>query len=330
MKKMVKKLLRRGVIEVSKIKLELTPTSITFKKEDHIVKSKITGLSKFFKQLLKDLLRYIQKKDYDLMILVLGAEGVGKSTLALRIAMYFNYLLHNELFFDLNYIYIDKIDLIKFFENIEEPHRIHLFDEAHNLLSAQETSTMVSRNLINFFKTSRALRQIYILNSINIDLNADVLRRTDLIIVVKDRGWAEVYFHTNKEKLLVELLELKRRYSRSFNVSVVVNMIQTKPNLIIRFKQIEDEEFEKYYKIKFERMLEHKNIIKQSILNKLERDNLISVSELKKEYKLSNSQLAQLLEALEEYLIRDKNKTYVRKDVVDSVMSNFDFNKNTK
>ncbi|AIU69453.1 hypothetical protein TEU_03315 [Thermococcus eurythermalis] len=308
---------------MSKVKIQLTSSPIQFESDDvSIIRCRKPGLSKLFKQLLRDLVRYIKKKDYDLMILVLGQEGSGKSTLALRIAMYLNYLIRDTLSFDLNYIYVDKIDLVRFFENIEEPLQIHIFDEAHNLLSAQETSTAVSRNLINFFKTSRALKQIYILNSINIDLNADVLRRTDLIIVVRDRGVAEVYFHSNKDKLLVELLELKRRYSRSFNVSTAVNMIQTKPNLVIKFKAIPEEEFSKYYRIKWERMLQHKEIIKQSIINKLSKDDLISVSELKKEYKLSNTQLAQFLEAVQDYLIKEGNKTYIKKDIVESVLSN--------
>lgn len=305
---------------MSNSKIQLSPPTTQSNSDE--IRCKKSGLSKLFKQLLKDLVRYIKKKDYDLMILILGQEGSGKSTLALRIAMYLNYLIHNKMFFNLKYIYIDKIDLIRFFENIETPLQIHIFDEAHNLLSAQETSTSISRNLINFFKTSRALKQIYILNSINIDLNADVLRRTDLIIVIKDRGIAEVYFSNNKDKLLVELLELKRRYSRSFNVSTAVNMIQTKPNLIIKFKAIEETEFEKYYKIKWKRMLQHKEIIKQSIINKLSRDDLISVSELKKEYKLSNSELAQFLEAVQDHLIKEGNKTYIKKDIVEFVLAN--------
>lgn len=291
---------------------------------NNIIVADTSGLSKFYKKLLSDVFRYIKNKDYDLMILILGAEGSGKSTLSLRTAMYFNYLNEKKYYFDLNYLYIDKIDLTTFFDNInEKPLKVHIFDEAHNLLSSSDTSTTISKNLINFFKTSRALRQIYILNTINIDINADILRRTDIIIITHSRGYASLYFNDTKNKLIIELLELKRRYSRSFNVSTAVEIAQTQPQMIIKYKPIDPEEFQKYYDIKMKRMLEHKEIIKQSIINKLEKENLISITDIKKQYTLTNTQLAQLLEILEETnsLIRSSNKTYAPKEIIDKILN---------
>lgn len=307
---------------ISEEEYQIFDTIIKDEKDEVIIKPGKIGLSKVFINLIRDLVHYIEKKDYDLFILILGAEGSGKSTLALRLASFINYVLYGKLEFSLKYIYYDELDIIKFFHNIVKQLTVHIFDEAHNILSSQDVGTTFSRKLTNYFKTARAFKQVYIFNSINIDLNTDLLRRTDVIIVIDDRGYAKVYFGLNKDKLVLELLDLKKKYGKSFNISVATQFTTAKPNFIMRFTEIEEEEFSKYYDYKFKRLMKHKELIKQSILNKLKKEELISLTSLSKEYKLTNTDVFNIVKALQKQgaLIKQGNGFYVRRDVVEQAL----------
>lgn len=262
-------------------------------------------LSRKFIELLSTVFKYVQKKDYDYIIVVAGDEGVGKSTLALHITAYLNYLRGLGTIVDMSFVYFDKWEIDRFLDQLDEELSVHLFDEAHNIIPSSDATTVVNKSLASFFKTARALKQFYIfVTPTFFELDTNILRRADILIYVKERGVAEVYFDKRKAHLLAGAWEMKKKYSKLVSIEMLKLYYKLKPNMIIRFGEIDGDAYSIYYKVKRQRILEHVQLVKEQITKKLagtvETVEKVSLNEFMKRFKLTPTQLIDVLDELDE------------------------------
>lgn len=211
-------------------------------------------ISKNFYEILQNMRIKAIRENYDYVIVISGEEGTGKSSLGLHIA----FTLDEN--FDFSRLYISKSDLIRFYQNITNAKKLnsHVFDEAQNFIPRVNNGRV--RDFVQFIQSARLFTNFYIFVSPRFDLlHSDLLRRADMIIYVKSRGTAFVYFDTEKDKRktdMVEFIEKMRRQSSFFSLNTMYTEVFSKipPVLKIKFKKLPAQIEEVYLEKKREYM----------------------------------------------------------------------------
>jgi len=191
----------------------------------------------------------ILKEEYDLVILVVGDEGEGKSTLALQLAQIF------DKNFNVNHVYFEKSDIRRFLRNIEKDRkgRVHIFDEGEKFFEKLETNSTMYKVFNSYLKSHRALQQFYIVCSPDFELSSRFLRRVDIVIVIPKRGLAYLYTKNMKTKLLFKYEEIKKRFG-FVDLNFLVQNVP--PAYIFSFDKVDEKLFNEYEKEKEKRLRE--------------------------------------------------------------------------
>lgn len=251
-------------------------------------------LSKLFVNMLNDVFKYTSKKDYDYVIVVSGDEGSGKSTLALEIAMLLNKFKNNRACIDTDYIYFTNSELTRFFQNVSEELNVHIFDEAHNIVASANATTKTNKNLTAFLKTARALKQFYIfVTPTFFSLDADVLRRADMLVHVQKRGRALVFTGDAKDNLIIASKFAQKKLSKLVKVEYIINRYNIRATMLIKFSNISSEAYKQYYEIKRARLLEFINNVLANTASSDSTGKFVSVKKLKE--KLNDETLSELI-----------------------------------
>ena len=217
----------------------------------------------------KEQFEIVASRDLDYTLAISGAEGLGKSTLALHIAKCV------DKNFEIDNVFFSDVDLLKFYDKIisqisrNEKKKVYVFDEAQNIFARRNYSKNTVKDFLSFIKTARFLNNLYIFNTPTLStLDSELLRRLDALLFVKKRGVA-LFFVDENLKMFVSTLEKTRRQLGSFcDECIVYEQVKNeiKPNAIVKgIKKLDDEIFDEYYNIKRERALTFINYIKKKI-----------------------------------------------------------------
>lgn len=119
-----------------------------------------TEKDKTYWKWLESQLRHVQNKNQDLVILLTGYEGLGKSTLGLWLSLVVSYMQDRG--FNLSQqVFYDGANMVKAAHEL--PHNsVLLYDEAARGQSSRESMTLINRHVMDHFATGRYLNHIYI------------------------------------------------------------------------------------------------------------------------------------------------------------------------
>ena len=277
-----------------------------------------------FKKILFAGYNSLFENDDDFVILISGAEGVGKSTLSLKIARF----LSKE---DKIYLYASDIDALYFFDYLEHITKlkeqqktefkefvgtIHIFDEAQNMFSRRRTMEEKNKIFDELLKSQRFLNQVLIFNTpVLSDIDITIIRRADMIIYIPAKGVANVYYSDRKEMLAFEL-EKRRRMTRYQSYATIRN-IKVPPNLIIKFSRIDMRYYSKYIVNKAQNFSRFIKTIKRKYIQKVLKGDVVPLNDIAMELGIDVEFLQKYVKKLDKScVIETPINTYLTKDCI--------------
>lgn len=178
-------MISQKVIEASHLTIEIPDTGETM----------TIKLNSFYKMLMKTYNAAIMDNE-DLVILINAYERKGKSTLARTIG----YIIDSAQvgkgkYFNLDNVYFSPEDVAMMFRKVPDSEQgsVHIVDEAQNVIHRRDAMTMINKLIDKGLKTIGEFRQVFIFNSPAFWELDVILRRTDILLNIPEKGHVEVY-----------------------------------------------------------------------------------------------------------------------------------------
>jgi len=222
-------------------------TNINYQKllDEYEIKRKELNLPNTKLVFLSFLLSKLSNFDMSYKIIINGYERIGKSTLALIIAYYYN-------IFKFNYINIDSFVKQNIFFNVDKPielqkENIYIFDEA-SLISDKRLSMMLKQiNLIKTFRINAYLNNVFLILSQDFtDLDIRLINSSNMLIHLYKRGLGFVYiFKQNITSTKRDFIESFRQINDLSNEKIQMRKLKQLSPFIFsfRFKDISIENY---------------------------------------------------------------------------------------
>ena len=179
-------------------------------------------LDGYTKNLLDQSIKYI-KQDWDMMFIVDGEEGSGKSVLSQQNAFYCDQS------FNIDRVAMTPEELLKVITTNKEKYKSFTYDEALGGLSTRNTMSKTNKLLVGTFAECRQQNMfgfITLPSFFDLDKNLALWRVRGLFHTYKDDDWRRGYFAFYDRDKLKQLYLLGKKF---YNYKCV------KPNFIGRF-----------------------------------------------------------------------------------------------